>query len=95
MPLRFEWDPLKALENVLKHGVRFDEAETVFGDPLSRTIDDPDHSWDESRLVTTGMSNIGRLLVVSHIDRGDIIRLINARPITAGERRSYEKKDRS
>ena len=78
VPLRFEWDPAKALENLLKHGVRFDEAETVFGDPLSRTIKDVEPSWDESRLVTTGMSNVGRLLVVSHTDRSGIIRLINA-----------------
>lgn len=95
MALRFEWDPVKALENVLKHGVRFDEAETVFGDPLSKTITDPLHSAEENRLVTTGMSNTGRLLVVVHTDRGDTIRIISARPITAGERRTYEEEDSS
>jgi uncharacterized DUF497 family protein len=67
----------------------------VFGDPLSRTIVDPLHSWDEQRFVTTGVSYRGRLLVVAHADRGDTIRLISARPIAAGERRTYEKKDRS
>lgn len=95
MPFQFEWDPDKALENLSNHKVGFDEAATVFGDALSRTIDDPDHSWDENRFVTTGMSNLGRLLVITHVDRGDIIRLISARPITAGERRSYETKDHS
>jgi uncharacterized DUF497 family protein len=88
--LRFEWDAGKALANVLKHGVRFDEAETVFGDPLSKTISDPAHSLGELRFVTTGMSNLGRLLVVVHADWGDTIRIISARPITAGERRTYE-----
>ena len=93
--LRFEWDAAKALANVLKHGVRFDEAETVFGDPLSKTISDPPHSVVDRRFVTTGMSNLGRLLVVVHADRDVTIRIISARPITAGERRTYEEENSS
>ena len=62
----FEWDPNKAVGNVSKHGVSFDEASTVFGDTLAVTIGDPDHSADEQRLLTTGVSRKGKLLVVSH-----------------------------
>jgi uncharacterized DUF497 family protein len=93
--LRFEWDADKALANLRKHGVRFDEAETVFGDPLSKTISDPLHSAEESRFVTTGLSNLGRVLVVVHADSDDRIRIISARLITAGERRTYEEEDSS
>jgi uncharacterized DUF497 family protein len=90
--IRFEWDPAKALRNLLVHRVRFDEAESVFGDPLSRTIVDP-YSWEERRFATIGMSQLGRLLVVVHADRGDTMRIISARIATSSERRSYEKKD--
>lgn len=88
--MRFEWDPQKAASNVLKHGVSFEEAQTVFGDPLATTVPDPDHSVDEERWLTTGQTNQEQLLIVAHVDRGETIRLINARQATANERRTYE-----
>lgn len=95
MALRFEWDPDTAKANVLKHGVNFEEAETVFGDPLSKTIHDPIHSVSETRFLTAGLSDAGRMLVVVHTDHGDTIRIISARTITAAERRTYEEEDSS
>lgn len=68
----------------------FDEAVTIFYDPLSATFNDPDHSVDEQRLITIGYSSHGRLLVVSHTGRGKIIRIISARPATAHERKRHE-----
>jgi uncharacterized DUF497 family protein len=88
--LRFEWDPGKAAENFAKHGVLFEEAATVFRDVLSATGADPDHSFDEERFITFGISIGGRLLAVSHTDRDDTIRIISARPATPGERKIYE-----
>ena len=88
--MHFEWDPAKAAENLAKHGVSFQEAATVFRDPLSATGSDPDHSLDEERFVTFGISTGGRLLIVAHTDRGDTIRIISARPVTPGERKIYE-----
>jgi uncharacterized DUF497 family protein len=90
MALTFEWDPEKNEQNVRRHGVSFSEGATVFGDPLSLTIEDPDHSLDEERFVTMGLSYQGRLLVISHTERQGWIRIISARPATAHERRSYE-----
>ncbi len=89
--MTFEWDPRKAAENHTRHGVTFEEAATVFRDPLSATGADPDHSADEDRFITFGMSTAGRLLVVAHSDRDDTIRIISARPVTPSERRIYEK----
>ena len=86
----FEWDDAKAEANERKHGVSFAEAETVFGDPLSLTGYDPAHSDDEDRYITMGMSTEGRLLIVSHTDRGDKVRLISAREASQRERRDYE-----
>lgn len=86
----FEWDPDKAETNERKHGVPFTEAMTVFGDPLALTGYDPDHSTDEDHYITMGMSADGRLLVVSHTDRGDRIRIISAREVSRGERKDYE-----
>jgi len=86
----FEWDPRKAGENLRKHGVSFDEASSVFDDPLGITYLDPDHSEDEQRLVTFGYSASSRLLVVSHTERGDTWRIINARPATRSEQQIYE-----
>ena len=86
----FEWDKNKARQNLAKHDVSFIEAATVFLDPLSVIIDDPDHSLGEQRNIIIGYSNRGRLLVVVHIDRGDNIRIISARPCTRYERRIYE-----
>lgn len=88
--MRLEWNPKKATANLRKHGVSFEEASTVFEDDLSLTGEDPDHSVDEDRLVTFGLSNKGRLLVVSHTDRQDRIRIISARPATRSERKLYE-----
>ena len=88
--MRFEWDLNKAEINQAKHGIRFDEATTVFGDPLALTFDDPDHSEAEPRYLTFGISAKNRPLVVAHTDRGDIIRLISARRMTRRERRDHE-----
>ena len=86
----FEWDPVKAETNVRKHGVTFDEASTIFGDPLNLLMADPDHSLDEERYVLLGMSNRRRLLVVAFAERPPRTRLISARRATRQERRRYE-----
>lgn len=88
--MEFEWDSDKAASNEEKHGVSFDEAATAFGDPLSLTISDPDHSADEERFILVGESYAGRLVVVAHTEREDRIRIISARLATRGERYSYE-----
>ncbi len=90
MRVTFEWDAAKALENIRKHGVDFEEASSAFFDPLSLTIPDPEPSEGEQRFVLMGVSRGDRLLVVSHLDWGDRIRLINARTATRHERRHYE-----
>jgi uncharacterized DUF497 family protein len=87
----FEWDPAKDRRNQEKHGVSFREAATIFNDPLQWTVFDPDHSIEEHRYLTTGLSVEGRLLIVAHTEGSDDrIRIINARPVTSGERRTYE-----
>ncbi|MBI4600505.1 MAG: BrnT family toxin [Planctomycetes bacterium] len=86
----FEWDPRKASDNLQKHGVSFAEATTVFGDPLSVTFYDPDHSAHEDRYITIGTSSRGRLIMVAHTGRGDRVRVISARGLTPSERRAYE-----
>jgi hypothetical protein len=89
--MRFEWDPQKDEENRAKHGVSFEEASTVFGDPLAATIPDPDHSQAERRFVTMGLSSTGRLVVVSHTEEeDDLFRIISAREATSHERKAYE-----
>ncbi len=88
--MQFEWDADKAAENLLAHGVSFEEASTVFFDPLSATGADPDHSVGEARFITFGISSSGRLLVVAHTNRGEVIRIISARVATRGERKIYE-----
>ena len=90
MPLQFEWDDQKSRTNLAKHGVSFEEATTVFGDPLSVTIPDPAHSQDEDRFIILGRSHQGRLLVVVHTERTDRIRLISARRASRNERQQYE-----
>jgi uncharacterized DUF497 family protein len=90
MQLRFEWDGSKAAANVRKHGVSFDEAQTVFADDLGIMIPDPDHSDDEERLVLVGMSRSSQMLVVCYAERDDTIRLISARRATRAERGKYE-----
>ncbi len=86
----FEWDHDKAAANAKKHGVEFTEAMTIFGDPLELTIADPDHSTDEVRCVSIGLSVAGRLLVVAYTERQGRIRIINARQASAQERSAYE-----
>ena len=90
MALRFTWDPRKAAANARKHRVSFVEASTVFGDPLSATVPDPDHSQGEHRFLVMGLTRLGRLVVVAHVEEGDEIRVINARPATRRERKAYE-----
>jgi hypothetical protein len=90
MALRFLWDARKAASNRRKHGVGFQEATTVFGDSLSVTIPDPDHSVEEERFLLLGLSNRRRLLVVSHSERGESIRIISARRADRLERWMYE-----
>jgi len=92
--LIFEWDEKKASQNVKKHGVSFEEAATVFGDPFSITIYDPLHSKDEDRFVILGLSNKNRLLVVVHTDRYNKIRIISARKATKRERKQYENNEK-
>jgi len=92
LSLTFEWDEEKADENVRKHRVSFDEAKTVFNDPFSVTIDDPDHSSDEHRYIDIGLSSKERLIVVSYCERGEIIRIISSRKAKKKEQRSYEEK---
>lgn len=90
MGLQFEWDPQKAAHNKEKHGVTFEEATTVFADPLSATFNDPDHSQGEERFVIIGISQQHRLLMVSHTERGNRVRIISSRELTASERKQYE-----
>jgi hypothetical protein len=90
MAFIFQWDKKKARQNLRRHKISFEEASTVFGDTLSRTIDDPLHSKDEARYVIVGQSIRGRLLVVVHTVRGDNIRIISARVPTPTERKAYE-----
>ena len=88
--MTFEWDVNKADRNLAKHGISFDEAKTVFNDPLYVDFYDPDHSEDEPRYLIVGASNQGRLLVVAYTERGSSIRLISAREVTRNERSAYE-----
>jgi uncharacterized DUF497 family protein len=86
----FEWDPDKAAENLRRHRVSFEEAATVFRDPLSRTFPDPEHSEGEERYLDIGHSERGRLLIVSYTERQGQVRIISARLATRNERRNYE-----
>lgn len=88
--MQFEWDPAKAVRNEANHGVSFNEAATVFGDPLSLVFDDPDHSFDERRSLIVGQSDQHRILIVSYTERGDAVRIISARETTRRERETYE-----
>ncbi len=91
--MNFEWDPGKARQNRRKHRISFQEAATVFGDPLAVTYPDPDHSMLEQRFITVGMSSARRVLIVAHADRNDSIRVISARKTTQRERIYYEEED--
>lgn len=88
--MNFEWDENKAARNLSKHRVAFEEAKTVFDDPLYVDFYDPDHSEEEERYLIVGESNRGRLLIVSYTQRGDWIRLISTREVTRAEREAYE-----
>jgi len=88
--VQFTWDTAKARSNFRKHGVSFEEAATVFRDPLARIHEDPDHSFDERREIITGYSTTGRLLLVSFTEYGDAVRIIGARRPDAGERQKHE-----
>ena len=86
----FEWDLTKAVANLRKHGVPFEEAVSVFRDVLARILDDPDHSLSESREIIVGRSDKERLLLVAFVERNDRIRIISARRATPSERKDYE-----
>jgi uncharacterized DUF497 family protein len=88
--LTFEWHAEKARENLRKHNVSFEEARTVFNDPFSITIADPEHSTDEDRYIDIGLSAKGQILVVVYTERGLNIRIISCRKATSAERRIYE-----
>ena len=92
MNLESEWDPAKATANLQKHQVSFEEASTIFDDPLFITFLDEEHSVDEERYITMGLSNRQRLLLVAHTDRQEHIRIISARKATRNEQRFYEEK---
>jgi uncharacterized protein len=94
MAASFEWSPRKAAQNYVDHAVTFEEASSVFGDPLGRIVDDPRHSRAEERFVLIGLSRNSHLLAVMFTERGDRIRLISARPVTRAERRNYEESAR-
>lgn len=88
--MKFEWDAAKSVDNLSKHGVSFEDASTVFGDPLAMTAPDPDHSAGEPRFITMGVLTSGRLIVVCHADENDTIRIISAREASTHERKRYE-----
>ena len=88
--MEFGWDTKKAAANIQKHNVTFQEAATVFGDPLAVTFYNPDHSVNENRFITFGFSLQKRLLIVSHTERGGRTRIINARLVDRNERKIYE-----
>jgi uncharacterized protein len=91
LELEFEWDPQKAASNFTKHEISFEEAASVFADPLGRIVGDPRHSSQEERYVLLGLSRDQRLVVVMYTDRGHAIRIISARRATRREKREYEK----
>ena len=95
MALTFEWDEEKARTNLRKHRISFEEAKTIFNDPLSITIADPSHSQDEDRFIDIGMSSRGQILVVVYTERGENIRLISCRSATRQEQRVYENYEQS
>lgn len=88
--MEFEWDLNKAIVNLSRHSISFDEAKTVFQDPFYIVFDDPDHSFEENRCVAIGQSTEDRLLFISYTERGNAIRLISARKVTRRERQLYE-----
>ena len=91
MGLLFEWDRTKASANFKKHKISFEEASSVFGDPMATTIDDPQGRSTEYRFITIGRSVLWQLIIVVHTDRNDKIRIISARKATRAERSQYER----
>ena len=89
----FDWDAAKGLKNLRKHGVTFAEAQTVFDDPVTRIENDPDHSEIEQREQVIGYSGAGRLLIVSFVQRGQVLRIIRARRVDPSERKRHEEKN--
>lgn len=91
MNMRFEWDPAKAASNIRKHGISFDEAVSVFKDPLAFIFDDITHSEQEHREIIIGMSTLRRMILVCFVERlEDVVRIISARPATRQEIKDYE-----
>ena len=90
MALLFRWDQRKAKANLRKHGISFEEASSAFGDPISITIEDVDHSYGENRYILLGETLEHHLVIVVHTDRNGEIRIFSARLATRQERRSYE-----
>ena len=88
--MKFQWDPAKARSNLQKHQVDFEEASTIFDDPQFITFLDEEHSADEERYITIGLSNKSRLLMVAHTERDDTIRIISARKVTKNEEKFYQ-----
>jgi hypothetical protein len=88
--MRIEWNPEKAKSNLKRHGISFEEAATALSDPMAATGADPDHSITEERYVTFGVSEKGRLVVVSHTEKDETIRIISARKASKGEKELYE-----
>ena len=88
--MKIEWDPKKAKSNLEKHGVSFEEAATALSDPMAATGADPDHTITEEWYVSFGVSEKGRLVVASHTEKGQTIRIISARKASKGERELYE-----
>ena len=92
--MRFEWDAAKNKTNIKKHGVSFEEAQTVFFDPLAKVADDPDHSSHEDRFIAVGHSSFHRVLLVAHCfrEKDSTVRIISARKLTKAEHKQYEEK---
>ncbi|MBV9742456.1 MAG: BrnT family toxin [Acidobacteriia bacterium] len=88
--MTFEWDARKAAANLKKHQISFQDAATVFFDPLAITFPDPDHSWEESREITIGSTMKGQVVFVSHCERDGHMRIISARRATRSEQQQYE-----
>ncbi|WP_132975537.1 BrnT family toxin [Thiobaca trueperi] len=89
--MKLDWDAKKAASNVRKHSVSFEEAGTVFGDPMALTFDDPDHSTGEMRFLTFGVTRTHKFVIVSYTERQGVTRIISARKMSKQERDIYEK----
>lgn len=88
--MEYDWDFEKAKINLKKHDISFQEAASVFGDPLALTFNDPDHSIGEYRLLTFGMTKTGKWVIVSHTETQNTVRIISARTMNKQERKIYE-----